>query len=638
MNGDAATATLELGMDCTRRRVRAEAVVAHIAFRDLVNEVLITFCLVFSVAAVLTPILLLTSVKVGFIDRLQQEFIEDPAFRAIGPGNAELRPASLFQEISDWAGVAYAIPTVLMSPREVAIRANGTNGIFRGLGRLIPSTASDPLLRNLEGAPPEGDRVVMTRGLADEARISIGDEFDIIVNRIENDRRRGVSFAVRLAGIVPTEEVPAPSILADPAIDQQVEAYRSGIPVPERGWAGTNAEPAPAYARLFVNAPDGLGATLEAEVRVRVGAQEVVEVSVGEIGAFLGDPQLALPDAGSRLLLTPGLSAYAERDIREANAVLSNSTASAHGLSAPRWARILDTEVQMVAHPSIFLAGASEPSTGVRSRGAGYALNDAIALPRSLELAWTAAGSPPYVEATSQFDELASTHNLRFPLRVVGFVEETTARVSPRLLGQLNRAEQINLTFDRERRQFVETSAGFRGFRIVADDIDRVPGIVARLEQEGIAVRARSDQILKLQRLEQSLNLLIAVVASVALLGGAAILTSSFFANVQRKKVNYAMLRLIGKPKRLIAFIPITQAAVIAGFGYLASVVVYLAISTILNGPVAAELNFEGQLSLLFPFHFLITALVVFAVACLSSLVAARSATRIDPAEALRAG
>ena len=638
MSADDVAAGFAPGVVRSRDRTRTEVVVTQVALRDLLNEALITICLVFSVAAVLTPILLLTSVKVGFIDRLRQEFIEDPSFRAIGPGNAELRPSSVFEKIAEWPGVVYAIPTVLMSPREVAFRTEGVDGPYRGLGRLVASTATDPLLRNLEGAAPAGDGVVMTRGLAEEAGLSVGNEFHIVVNRIENDRRTGVRFAVVLVGIVPTEEAPVPSILADPAIDQQVEAYRSGIPVPDRGWAGTNAEPTAVYSRLLVNAPDGLGATLEADVRVRIGAREVAEVSPDEIGGFLGDPSIALPDVERRLLFTPGLSAYSERDVSEANAVLSNSTATAYGLSKPRSASILGSDLRLVARPSLAVSGPGNQATAVRSRGVGYRLNDAVSLPATLEAAWIAAGSSAYVEATFQFDETASTQTLAIPLRVVGFTEEAIARVSPRLLGQISRGEQVNLAFDPERRQFVEKSAGFRGFRIVAENIDRVPEIVERLEQEGLAVRARSDQILKLQRLERSLNLLVAVVASVALLGGVAILTSSFFANVQRKRVDYATLRLIGMPKWLVAFIPIIQAAVIAALGYLVSVLAYFAISTILNGAVAAELNFEGQLSLLFPIHFIMTALVVFAAACLSSLVASRAATRIDPAEALRTG
>ena len=55
-------------------------VILYIEARDLSREFLLSLCLVLSVIAVLTPILLLASVKVGFIDRLRQDFIQDPVF------------------------------------------------------------------------------------------------------------------------------------------------------------------------------------------------------------------------------------------------------------------------------------------------------------------------------------------------------------------------------------------------------------------------------------------------------------------------------------------------------------------------------------------------------------------------------
>ena len=140
---------------------RNRSVVLHIAANDLLREFLLSLCLVLSVIAVLTPIFLLASVKIGFIDRLRQDFIQDPSFREIRPGSAELRDEKVFDEIRTWPGIAYAIPTVMMNPREVAVRARSSEGIFRDQVRLLPSTADDPLLSRLEGTSPEGDGVVV---------------------------------------------------------------------------------------------------------------------------------------------------------------------------------------------------------------------------------------------------------------------------------------------------------------------------------------------------------------------------------------------------------------------------------------------------------------------------------------------
>ena len=113
------------------------------------------------------PILLLASVKVGFIDRLRQEFIEDPSFREIRPAEADLRSEDLFDEIRGWEGVRYVMPSIMLVPREVDYVA--ASGGAKDQARLLPSDASDPLYDKLDGAPADGDTVVVTADIAETA-------------------------------------------------------------------------------------------------------------------------------------------------------------------------------------------------------------------------------------------------------------------------------------------------------------------------------------------------------------------------------------------------------------------------------------------------------------------------------------
>ncbi len=618
---------------------RSLPVAGPLALRDLLHEPLITLCLVFSVVAVLAPILLLTSVKVGFIDSLRQQFIEDPSFRQIRPGSADLRSADMFDRIADWEEIEYVVPTVMMNPREVAIRARGRNGIYRDSPRLLPSTEGDPLLHGLTGAPPAADGVVLTRGLLDKAGLEIGDSLTLGVTRIVNDERSSVRFEVNIAGWVPTETVDVPAILADPRIERQVEAYRAGIAVPERGWTGVNAEPSAWHQHLLVIAPDRLGATLETELRVRVGAVSAKFVDPDQLAVLAGTGPLEIPAAESMLVLNAGASHYSEQDVDEANAVLSNSTAYAVGLSQPIKALLLGETVPIAALPEGFLpAGIGPIPGGFVSRGRGYRLNNQILLPRRLRPAWEGAGEPREIQLRVIYPDDASTSQLDVPMRLAGFYGGEAVLTLAPLLGQLQRGQKISLDFDPGERRFIERNAGFRGFRIIGKSIDVIPALEARFTSEGIAVKAKSSQILKLQRLEDSLNLLVIVVACVALAGGLSILTSSFFANVQRKRVAYATLRLIGMPKRQIAAIPVLQAIIVAGAGLVLSVITYFLIAVLLNGAVSEELNFDGQLSKLYFSHFALAAVIVLGGSCLASLAASRASTRIDPATALRSG
>ncbi len=614
-------------------------VVLHVAANDLAHEFLLSLCLVLSVIAVLTPILLLASVKVGFIDRLRQNFINDPTFREVRPGSADLRSETLFEQIRTWQGVAFAIPTVMMNPREVAVRVVHSDGSYRDEVRLLPSTADDPLLHRLEGEPPSGDGVVITENFAQSAGITIGDGFIITITRIENDQRKREKLDVVVNGIIPSDALPTPTILGLPELERQIESYRAGVAVPERGWKGMKSDPQQSYSFIVAAAPKPLGELVKSTLAIRVGASKSEQISKGDLIALLGVSELTDTTiaVSEYWMLTPGNTTYSRRDVTEANAVLSNSEAFAFGIHPPRSMQILGQSVTVFGLPeSLQIDEIQGEVEGARSRGNSFRLNDRIVLPESLRSAYLEAGQPDKVKLVAEYAPQESTDRLELTMSPSGFIHGDSAMVSGVLMAMIERGRQVKLSFDSSNNNIVEQSSGFRGFRIIATNIDIIPELVAKFESEDIKVRAKSSQILKLQRLERSLNILVLVVSAVALVGGYSILTSSFFANVQRKKVDYATMRLIGMTKRLIFRIPITQAVIISSLGFALSICCYLLISYILNRFIAVELNFDGQLSKLYLTHYLFAGVFVIAGACIASLAASRAATRIDPAEALR--
>lgn len=622
-------------------------VVFFVASRDLLNELLITACLILSVMAVLAPILLLTSVKVGFIDRLRQDFIQDPSFREIRPVNADLRSMELMQKLVQWPDVRYVMPSVMLVPREVDIVVRGEGPVYRGQARLLPSDPADPLIEDLGGVGPEGDRVVITGDVAREAGLKLGDTFTISASRIENDKRRRVEIEVAVAGIANEEKLTLPTILADPSIDRDIESYRAGIAVPSRGWKGVDGVPVQTYQYVVADHASKLGESLRSKLSIRIGSAGIEELSQDGLAGLaglpggrgesaVGDPAL---DRENFILLAKGGGGYSSNDVIEANAVLANSEARAYGLNRPVKLRVLGKDVSVAGFdPALMGADSVEQGASVASAGSAFSLNSTILLPRSVEADWVAAGSPRLVEASVVPEEGWQTQDLTVSLSVAGFSDAEAGIASAPLVAMLRRGERMQIAFDQENRTLVELSTGFRGFRLIGETIESIPQLVERFQAEGIAVRAKSDEILKLQRLERSLNILVAVVSLVALGGGYAILTSSFFANVQRKQVDYATMRLLGMARREIFRIPITQAVIVAILGYLLSVVCFLLISEVLNRFIAAELGFDGQLSKLYPSHFILFGAFVLVGSCLASLAASREATNIDPAQALRRG
>lgn len=608
---------------------------SFIASRDLANEKLITFCLILSVIAVLAPLMLLASVKVGFIDRLRSEFIDDPSFREVRPINPDLRQKAAIEEFGTWDNVAFVVPSVMLVPREVDFVVPATEK--KGEARLAPSGPRDPLFAKLEGTPAVGDNVVLTADVAERAGLKIGSDLTLKVSRIERDRRKVVQLPVKVSGIIPSEVLPQPTILADPAIDRQVESYRAGISVPERGWPGIAMPPRQAYQRLLIRSSEPLGDTVLSDLRIRVGATTLDPVEFDSVSALFGSgfERLLAPEAknDSFYVLANSGRFYSGADLDEARAVLANSKAKAIGVGAPIEARIDGKAVSVAGlDPDLFTGLGANPGWSGRS-DAPFALNNTIFLPEALFSGQSGAGLID-VEIAPKEDWVGEP--LTLSLKPIGTIDAPSVVVSPVLLGMLHRGAAVPLAYDGVNGNIVEQSAGFRGFRLLASDIDSVPGIVDRFEQINLPVRAKSDEIRKLQQLERSLDTLILVVAGVALAGGYAILSSSFFANVQRKRVDFATIRLIGMRKSTVFLIPIVQALIVGVLGVLGSIVIYFLVSRFLNTVIGPQLGFDGQLSKLYLFHFVFSALFVLVGSCLASLAASREATRIDPAQAIR--
>jgi putative ABC transport system permease protein len=611
--------------------------VGFVAWRDLANEKLITLCLILSVVAVVAPILLLASVKVGFIDRLREEFIQDPSFREVRPQDPDLRQEMFFAELSGWEEVAFVAPSVMLVPREVDYVVEGSRS--REEARLWPSGADDPLFERLQGEPPSGDAVVISSDIAEKSKIDIGASIVLRVSRIERDKRLTVEVPVTVAGIVPGQLLPQPTILADAALDRQVESYRAGIAVPERGWKGVALPPRQVFQRLLVAAEQDLGETVLSDLRIRVGATALTKVGAQEAAALAGSaaaPLAGAADGRSFHVLENAGRSYLGGDVDEAMAVLANTRAAVIGIGAPVSVRLLGAETELAGlDPRLFPGVGGSAAWAIRT-GAPYMLNNAVYLPEDARPAWEAAGRPATVDLEIVPEAGWSSKAFTIVVRVAGFLDVDAVVGSPALLGMVRRGESVPLAFDAANANIVEQSAGFRGFRLVATTIDAVPGIVDRFQQMGMNVRAKSDEIRKLQRLERSLDTLILVVASVALAGGFAILSSSFFANVQRKRVDYATMRLIGMQKRSVFLIPVTQAVIVGALGVAGSVVVYLMVSGFLNSVIGPQLGFDGQLSKLYASHFALSGAFVLVGSCVASLAASREATRIDPAQAIR--
>jgi putative ABC transport system permease protein len=163
-----------------------------------------------------------------------------------------------------------------------------------------------------------------------------------------------------------------------------------------------------------------------------------------------------------------------------------------------------------------------------------------------------------------------------------------------------------------------------------------VAGLAADLEREGIELRTRVAEIATMQALDRNLGRVFWLIALIGTLGFLASLAANLLANVERKRRELSIVRLVGFPTTSLVLFPVAQALMIAMLGALAALAVFLPVSLALNGWFADSLREGESICQLLPVHILVALAATLIGASSSAAWAGLRAARIEPAEGLR--
>ncbi|MEM7564575.1 MAG: peptide ABC transporter permease, partial [Pseudomonadota bacterium] len=115
----------------------------------------------------------------------------------------------------------------------------------------------------------------------------------------------------------------------------------------------------------------------------------------------------------------------------------------------------------------------------------------------------------------------------------------------------------------------------YPSFRLFARSIYDVERLVNDLEAEGARVKANVGEISTVQSIDQNLSVIFWIIACVGAIGFSFSLGASLWANVDRKRKDLSVLRLIGFKSARIVMFPVLQACYTAFLGWLLAVLVY---------------------------------------------------------------
>lgn len=176
----------------------------------------------------------------------------------------------------------------------------------------------------------------------------------------------------------------------------------------------------------------------------------------------------------------------------------------------------------------------------------------------------------------------------------------------------------------------------YASFRLYARDVADLDSLQATLKEMGIQTRPRVQNATLLMRFRDSLNILYFAIAAVALAGFWASMSANLRGMVERQRVTFSLLRMLGMTPRTCARIPLVQSLIMVGAGVLVTQIIVLPALLIINatftvpaGTAVAQLSVADLTATL--------AIGLFTAAT-ASIWAVRAVMGIETDEVLRHG
>jgi putative ABC transport system permease protein len=170
----------------------------------------------------------------------------------------------------------------------------------------------------------------------------------------------------------------------------------------------------------------------------------------------------------------------------------------------------------------------------------------------------------------------------------------------------------------------------FASFRLYARTIDDVAALRRELNERAIEVRTSVADIELVNRLDRNLSVVYWIIALIAITGYCVSFATSVWANVDRKRREFSVLRLTGFRTREIVWFPLLQAEFTALFGWIVAVVVFAAVQGTLNGLFEATIG-GGQ-----PVCRLEVSHLLAALAMIAAVIGGRRVANLEPSIGLR--
>ncbi|MDZ7750434.1 MAG: ABC transporter permease [Gammaproteobacteria bacterium] len=176
----------------------------------------------------------------------------------------------------------------------------------------------------------------------------------------------------------------------------------------------------------------------------------------------------------------------------------------------------------------------------------------------------------------------------------------------------------------------------YPSYRLYAAAIGDVAGLRDALEAAGMEVRTNAAEIESVQAIDRNLSLLFWVVAVVGLVGFSLSLGASLWANVDRKRRELSILRLVGFRTGSIIGFPLLQSLFTGVLGWALGSLIYVVVQETINRMLAAQMATRDTICLLLPEHYAWALGITLVAAVMAALLGGFRAAGIEPSDGIR--
>ena len=181
-----------------------------------------------------------------------------------------------------------------------------------------------------------------------------------------------------------------------------------------------------------------------------------------------------------------------------------------------------------------------------------------------------------------------------------------------------------------------DTERSYPGFRLYARSIYDVAGLREAFAEVGVDVHTRVSEIELVRRMDRNLTAIYWAIAVIGLVGFSLSLGASLWANVDRKRKQLSVLRLVGFRTRDIIWFPMVQSLFTAILGWALAVSIYYATAWVINRLMAEQVEAGQLVCRLLQDHYAIALALTCSAAVIAAALAGMRSARIEPSEGLR--